>query len=469
MDRHAQLLFMPQTYRAVIEHLYRGDISEHAGVFLCGWQTRGESVVLTVREFIPARDGIDYVLSPEGHGRLQALFIDDALTRAKAQNLAYLAIHNHLSDDWVRFSSVDLASHEYGYPTLRSLNAGLPVGAAVFGSHSVEVDLWMPDQRRLSLKSARIVGKAVQHLYAGPQHAPVAAYQEQFDRQLPFLRGAQGLIHDTAIGIVGLGGLGSQLLEPLVRLGFSKFVLIDPDHLELSNYSRVHGAVRDDLPRDGKLGVAKVEIAKRLLLSINPDAEVEAIVGDVARGATSVRLRHCDFIFLAADTAEARLTCNAITQQFFIPMVQVGTKVHIEQKGEERVLRGVFGAVRHVRPGSGCLWCNGLIDRAALANATKSQEQRERERYGVQAPSPAVVTFNAEVAARAMNEFLSSYIAPHAKPQHGSGDYVLLDLMSGEREGVEPTASPDCPFCAASNPSSLLGKSATVATPVIAS
>jgi hypothetical protein len=462
MTRNVHLFFTPTVYQAVTAHLFRGDRREHAGALLCGWVQNGKRVLLVAREFVPARDGVDYTTTRDGHGRLQPLFIDDVLTRAKEQGLAYIGLHNHFSDDQVAFSKVDFASHAYGYPTLARLNAGLPVGAAVFGLNSIEVDLWMPGGGRHQLKTARVIGNGVRHLWASTSMAPASTYDERFDRQLPFLRAAgQGLVAATTIAIVGVGGLGSQLLEPLVRLGFRHFILIDPDRIDRSNYSRVHGSRLSDLPRILRRGTAKVKIAARLLSQIAPDVVIERVQADIAKGEVYKHLLNADFVFLAADTAEARLTCNAVAQQYFIPMLQLGTKVQI---APDKSLQGVFGAIRHIRPGTGCLWCNGLIDRVALANAGKPEVQRRVERYGVTAPNPAVVTFNAEVAARGMNEFLLSYICGGLN--RDASDYGLIDLLSGEREPLEPTHDPECPFCSQA-PGSHFGVAVARPVPVV--
>lgn len=460
MTRNVRLLFTPEIFQAVKAHLFPGDDHEHAGVLLCGWSQAVDRIILTVREFHPARDGIEYTLSPQMHGRIEPLFIDDCLSQAQEQGLCYIAIHNHLSVDWVAFSKVDLRSHEYGYPTLLRLNKGLPVGAAVFGANSIEVDIWMPEGTRHQLAEARVVGSRITHLWASTAHAPVCKDVNSYDRQLPFLRNVgQGLLSRAKVVIVGVGGLGSQLLEPLVRLGVRRFVIIDPDRIESTNYSRLHGARPSDLLGDGML---KVAIAARLIKEIAPDAEVLALPADVAKGDVHQQLITADFLLLAADTPEARLTCNAVAQQYYVPMIQVGTKVQVKPDGS---LQGVFGAVRHVRPGDGCLWCNGLVDRAGLANASKSKDQREAEKYGVDARNPAVVTFNAEVAGRTLNELLLAYVTSSSDLTRYPA-YTLIDLLSGEREIIHPTKEIGCPFCG-SQAGGFLGASNSRRTPVV--
>ena len=106
MSRNVRLLFASSVFDAVNKHLFRGDGLEHAGALLCGWHERAGRLVLTARQFIPARDGVDFTTTPESHGRLQPLFIEDALSQAKESQLAYVAIHNHFATDSVTFSDV---------------------------------------------------------------------------------------------------------------------------------------------------------------------------------------------------------------------------------------------------------------------------------------------------------------------------------------------------------------------------
>ena len=51
------------------------------------------------------------------------------------------------------FSTVDLESHERGYPALLDIGRGVPVGALVYGRRSVAADVWLPDGTRRVLGS----------------------------------------------------------------------------------------------------------------------------------------------------------------------------------------------------------------------------------------------------------------------------------------------------------------------------
>ena len=71
--------------------------------------------------------------------------------------------------------------------------------------------------------------------------------------------------------IFGVGGVGSYAAEALVRTGLAHLTLVDGDTVQPSNINRQLPATR------ATLGMPKVEALKERLLTINPDAEIEAI------------------------------------------------------------------------------------------------------------------------------------------------------------------------------------------------
>jgi len=70
--------------------------------------------------------------------------------------------------------------------------------------------------------------------------------------------------------IFGTGGVGSWCAESLVRSGISHLTLVDYDTVAASNINRQLMATTKTI------GLAKVEVLRDRLLSINPSAEIEA-------------------------------------------------------------------------------------------------------------------------------------------------------------------------------------------------
>ena len=79
----------------------------------------------------------------------------------------------------------------------------------------------------------------------------------QFQRT-EILIGKEGLekLQNAKVAVFGIGGVGSFVVEGLVRAGIKNFVLIDNDDVSISNLNRQIIATQDTI------GKPKVEVAK---------------------------------------------------------------------------------------------------------------------------------------------------------------------------------------------------------------
>jgi hypothetical protein len=451
MNRSTSLI-IPQTLHAhLIRHLFPGDRDEHAAVIAAGLVTDGGSTRLLARELFIAEEGRDYRRSDRGYKALQASFIHRGVTYCRDQRLVYLAIHNHGGIGSVGFSAVDYESHERGYPALLDIATGMPVGALVFAQGAVELDLWFPDGRRSALREARVIGHRVERLYSDSQwqggHSTIGAHA-QYDRQvLIFGAAGQQLLQAAKVAIIGLGGIGSLVNEYLSRLGVGEIVLIDPDYLEASNFSRVVGASARDLPQSSdRPGAAKVDIAARLAREAQPHIRTVLIREDFSLNSVARQVLDCDYLFLAADTMRARLVFNAIVNQYFIPGVQLGSKVTTDRL--TGTLEAAYSVVRKVSPGTGCLLCNQLIDATKLAKEWKTDYERLDQQYGTASPNPSVITMNSVSAAHAVNDFLFYFTGLSRSTERPP--YIRFDHLSGSQRLEEPRRSPTCTECSLS-------------------
>ncbi len=76
-------------------------------------------------------------------------------------------------------------------------------------------------------------------------------------------------IQDSRVMVVGLGAVGSYVVEALARAGIGSFRLVDFDKVQLSNINRQLFATHETLGRP------KAELAQERILAINPSAQVE--------------------------------------------------------------------------------------------------------------------------------------------------------------------------------------------------
>ncbi|WGL52131.1 ThiF family adenylyltransferase [Nocardioides sp. BP30] len=461
-------------------HLFPGDNGEHGAALLCGQAIVDGHLHLLVREVIPAIDGVDYVPGTRGHRHLDGAFVTRQLRRAKNDKLVYLAVHNHGGRHAVGFSTIDLASHERGYPTLLQLN-GRPVGALVLAREAVAGDIWFTDGHRAPVDVTVAVGDKLTELTADGRlkSAQFARPDEaRYARQaLVFGQDGQAKMGRLRVGVVGTGGVGMLIVQALSRLGVGEFVIIDADTVSTSNLSRLPETYLRDA--EGRLGTGplgrlakrfglnrpsrKVDVARRIIRGANPTAKVTTICGDVADDHVARALLGCDFIFLAADTMLARDVVNQIAFQCLIPTLQVGSKAVVEPATGD--VRDIFGVVRSLGAAPGCLRCNDLVNLARLSEETVgTAAQRENQRYvdepGVEAPS--VITLNSMSAGWAVNDFMH-YASGLGRPSTGFRILRLRPTAPGRPQLIdqEPEANEACHVCSTQPYSALATGDAT--------
>ena len=431
------ILVTSESHQHIMEHLFPGNQDEYGAILRAGVVRNGSSMRLLVQNVQPAEFGTDYVPGQYGYRALTPAFINREILKCRDLGLAYLAVHNHGSDRKVGFSQVDIESHERGYPALLDIGRGVPVGALVYGRRSVAADIWLPDGSRRSLGTYRIIGNKISRLYSQPHRA--RGSNSEHDRQVRmFGMAGQQILKTSKVAVIGLGGVGSLVAEYLARLGVGNLVLIDPDEIESSNLSRVVGATQVDV----ETGLLKTQIAVRHIREMAINAKLQPIADDVARQSVARVLRDCDFIFLAADSMRARLVVNALAHQYLIPTIQMGAKI---RRGNYGKLEDAMCAVRHIRPGTGCLWCNGLIDPTQLAIEAKSDRERKEQAYGVQESNPSVITLNAVAVAHAVNDFLFDFMG--LRNVDVEAVYQHFHFHRGKAQFVIPRRETDCREC----------------------
>lgn len=95
-------------------------------------------------------------------------------------------------------------------------------------------------------------------------------YDIAFQRNLGFLdKTDQETLRRSRVAIAGLGGTGGAQVHALSRLGIGAFNLADPDTFELANFNRQLGATMSSIGR------TKATVMEELVLSINPEADIQ--------------------------------------------------------------------------------------------------------------------------------------------------------------------------------------------------
>lgn len=114
---------------------------------------------------------------------------------------------------------------------------------------------------------------------------------------------ALGRFADSHAVVVGLGGVGSWVVEALSRSAIGKLTLVDLDVVVASNVNRQLQATSE------QFGRGKAEVLAERALSINPRLQVRVVDDFLTReNAAEILSPQPDLIFDCCDDAKAKLT-----------------------------------------------------------------------------------------------------------------------------------------------------------------
>lgn len=207
---------------------------------------------------------------------------------------------------------------------------------------------------------------------------------DRFSRQSFLGKDSQEKIENCRIGIAGLGGGGSHIVQQTAHVGFLKYALYDGDVTKDLNLNRDVGATL----LDAVDAVPKLEVAKRLILGLSPNAEIEAFKGRWQENPAA--LKNCDIVFGCVDGFSERDQLERCARRYMIPYIDIGMDVH---RSSDPVPM-MAGQVILSMPGGPCMRCLGFLTEERLA--------REAAKYGAAGPRPQVVWPNGVLASTAV-------------------------------------------------------------------
>lgn len=109
----------------------------------------------------------------------------------------------------------------------------------------------------------------------------------------------QQKLDGAAVGIAGLGGLGSNIAVHLARLGVGRLVLVDFDTVEVSNLNRQHYTMKD-------IGIPKTLALLEQLEAINPYLQYEPHTERIIPANAARLFAGCDVVCEAFDRADQK-------------------------------------------------------------------------------------------------------------------------------------------------------------------
>jgi molybdopterin/thiamine biosynthesis adenylyltransferase len=194
---------------------------------------------------------------------------------------------------------------------------------------------------------------------------------------------APDIFGHAKIGVIGLSGGGSHVVQQLSHVGIRNLTICDADHIDRTNLNRLVGATSEDV-RYKRL---KTSIAARNARRLYPDVNLTELPvrWEDSRG----KLNDCDLIVGCLDSFAGRRDLEAFCRSRFIPLIDMGMEV---KRRDE--LFGMSGQVALSMPGLPCLKCSQVLTDENLA--------RNGVGYGAVGGAPQVVWANGVLASTAV-------------------------------------------------------------------
>lgn len=231
--------------------------------------------------------------------------------------------------------------------------------------------------------------------------APISA---RYDRNI-LMFGAEGqkIMRRTSVVVVGIGGLGSPLVQHLAFLGPKRITSIDPEELDDTNRNRFVGARSTDLVP----GTLKVDLAHRLIVEMNQDIESLPIPKSLVSHDAFVAIKSADWIFGCVDEDGPRAILNELCCAYNRPYIDLASDVPAPGRYGGRVCVAING--------EGCLDCLGLLDGHEVRRYFQGDKERKEEDaiYGIDRSTlstkgPSVSPLNGVIAGLAAMEFMAA-------------------------------------------------------------
>lgn len=395
-----QIIISQSHWKKLQNHLLQ-DQNEHLAFFYANNYFNGDGTTFLVKDLVLVSD--DSLDNGFWSLNLSTEKLLEIINKAKLENLALIEAHSHpFSNKNVAFSGTDLDGFKEFVPYVQS-SLSKPYAGLVLGKNSVAGLCWIDTLDNKKLDRIVIIGEKykIQSL-TSDQKSYDKTVLDKYKRHSIFGNEVQKQLGKLKVAVVGLGGIGSHVVQQLAYLGVRNFILIDFDNVEKSNLNRLIGAFPSDIYK------SKAEIAEHLICSICDDENVniEKFTCELNDPTVLNSLKTTDFIFGCLDNDGGRLILNEFSRAFLKPYLDCGVGINpINEK-----LTEIGGRIVFVKPDSPCLQCAGEINNTEAMHFFQTDEEKKINKklgyvQNFDVPSPSVVTLNGVVSSVATTEF----------------------------------------------------------------
>lgn len=137
-------------------------------------------------------------------------------------------------------------------------------------------------------------------------------------KRFEMLIGEQGLeiLHTKRVIVFGVGGVGGQAAESLVRAGIGHLTFVDRDIIDTTNINRQVIALHSNV------GQTKVDALAARLVDINPNLSITTVFGEInATTLDDFNLLSYDFVVDAIDSINDKITLIEFCDQHQLNLI----------------------------------------------------------------------------------------------------------------------------------------------------
>ena len=434
MDR--VLLNIPSSvYEEIWAHLLKNNTrSESAGfMFVVPGSNEDDTQVFEHVEWYPVPPN-GFVEDSWYHFELTDETRAGVIKRAHDLGASIVEFHSHLGPEPARFSPLDRSGLREFVPHVWWRLRARPYFAVVVTPTDFDALAWMSDPEKPQHLDAILVGDRI---FQPTQLSSLVADSVRYDRNARFFgQSGQDSLGAASVALVGIGGLGTHVVQQLALLGVGRLVLIDSEEADETNRNRYAGLRHNDpVP-----GLPKVDLGRRLAGEINPRVEVVTIEECLRSQTAFDAIIESEYVFGCLDNDGGRLILNELCLAYDKPYFDLASDIV-----EDGTRYG--GRVCVVGDGTGCLVCYDELDLQAAQIDLMSDEQRKDHEaiYGISrddlgSVGPSVVSINGVIASLGVTEFMLMATGVSRRT-------VKVLKYHGERGVVtSPTKNPD-PDC----------------------
>lgn len=226
--------------------------------------------------------------------------------------------------------------------------------------------------------------------------------QKRYDRNIRlFGKKGQETLRRTKVSVIGVGGLGTHVVQQLSHLGIGELSIVDSEVLDTSNLNRYVGT------RPSDVGKRKVDIGARNIKKIDPDIKVNTVFDSLVCKSGFELTKQADYVFGCLDSEGARMILNELCLAYKRPYFDLASEIFPSSPPS------YGGRVCFVSDNGGCLYCLGELDRSEASRELAGPAQLDERKaiYGVdlehfEKAGPSIVSINGVIASLAVTEFM---------------------------------------------------------------